>query len=153
MNTSINNAGNVVSSFWMSYMIGMWFFSVIIKFFCLKRVFILLTSISTMLMSFFLYNTNYLILQISIIGLGFFSSAIYTIIITLSSLQTKNPSPKLINIILLCGTIGTLLTFIVTSPIVKYYGLYASLISSNIFYAIVFFLSILIYFNSKNQKF
>ncbi|MDE5285293.1 MAG: MFS transporter TsgA, partial [Buchnera aphidicola] len=152
VNTSINNAGNLVSSFWMSYMIGMWFFSVIIKFFCLKRVFILLTSISTMLMSFFLYNTNYLILQISIIGLGFFSSAIYTIIITLSSLQTKNPSPKLINIILLCGTIGTLLTFIVTSPIVKYYGLYASLISSNIFYAIVFFLSILIYFNSKNQK-
>ncbi|MDE5285925.1 MAG: MFS transporter TsgA, partial [Buchnera aphidicola] len=104
---------------------------------------ICLTSISTILMSFFLYNTNYLILQCSIIGLGFFSSAIYTIIITLSSLQTKNPSPKLINIILLCGTIGTLLTFIVTSPIVKYYGLYASLISSNILYGIVFFLSLL----------
>jgi TsgA-like MFS transporter len=41
---------------------------------------------------------------------GFFSSAIYTSIITLGSLQTKVASPKLVNFVLTCGTIGTMLT-------------------------------------------
>ncbi|QCI22960.1 MFS transporter TsgA [Buchnera aphidicola] len=149
MSVDIKKTGGLVSSFWMSYMIGMWFFSFIIKFFNLYRMFIFLTSISTTLMYFFIHSTNFLNQQYIIISLGFFSSAIYTIIITLASLQTKKPSPKLINFILLFGTIGTLLTFIVTGPIVEKKGLYITLISSNILYAIVFFLSILIYFNQK----
>ncbi|QIQ42094.1 MAG: MFS transporter TsgA [Buchnera aphidicola (Microlophium carnosum)] len=152
MNIDIKKTGSLVSSFWMSYMIGMWFFSLIIKFFNLYRMFIFLTSISTILMYFFIHSTIFLNQQYIIIGLGFFSSAIYTIIITLASLQTKKPSPKLINLILLFGTIGTLLTFIVTSPIVEVKGLYMTLISSNILYATVFFLSILIYFNKKYQN-
>lgn len=151
ININIKKTGNLVSSFWMSYMIGMWFFSFIIKFFNLKRIFIFLTGISTVLMYFFIHSKSFLILQCIIISLGFFSSAIYTIIITLASLETEKPSPKLINLILLFGTIGTLLTFIVTSPIVENKGLYASLISSNILYGIVFFLSLLIFCN-KNRK-
>lgn len=123
----------------MSYMIGMWFFSCIIKFFDLNRIFIFLTSISTILMYGFIHSESFLLQKYMIISLGFFSSAIYTIIITLASLQIKEPSPKLINLILLFGTIGTLLTFIVTSPIVERKGLYATLISSNILYGIVFF--------------
>lgn len=38
------------------------------------------------------------------------SSAIYTSIITLGSQQTRVASPKLVNFILTCGTIGTMLT-------------------------------------------
>lgn len=152
MNVDIKKTGSLVSSFWMSYMIGMWFFSFIIKFFNLYRMFIFLTSISTILMYFFIHSESFLNQQYIIIGLGFFSSAIYTIIITLASLQTKKPSPKLINLILLFGTIGTLLTFIITSPIVEEKGLYITLISSNILYAIVFLLSVLIYFNKHLSK-
>ncbi|QCI22359.1 MFS transporter TsgA [Buchnera aphidicola] len=148
----IKKTGGLVSNFWMSYMIGMWFFSFLIKFFNLNQMFILLTSVSTFLMYNFIHNQNFILLKCIIIGLGFFSSAIYTIIITLASLQTKNPSPKLINLILLFGTIGTLLTFIVTSPIVEKKGLYATLITSNILYAIVFLLSILIYLNKNSKK-
>ncbi|CAL4326587.1 MFS transporter TsgA [Buchnera aphidicola] len=153
MHINIQNAGNLVSNFWMSYMIGMWFFSLIIKFFNLHRMFIFLTGASTILMYCFINSKNYLLLQYMIISLGFFSSAIYTIIITLASLQTKKPSPQLINLILLFGTIGTLLTFIVTSPIVKYKGIYATLMSSNILYGIVFLLSIFIYIYTKNKKY
>jgi TsgA-like MFS transporter len=152
MHVNIKKTGSLVSSFWMSYMIGMWFFSCIIKFFDLNRIFIFLTSISTILMYGFIHSESFLLQKYMIISLGFFSSAIYTIIITLASLQIKEPSPKLINLILLFGTIGTLLTFIVTSPIVERKGLYATLISSNILYGIVFFLSILIYINTKNRK-
>lgn len=52
-------------------------------------------------------------------ALGFVSSVIYTTLITLGLLQTKVSSPKLVNFILTCGTIGTVLTFVVT-------GLYAA---------------------------
>ncbi|QCI21242.1 MFS transporter TsgA [Buchnera aphidicola (Hyperomyzus lactucae)] len=152
MHINIQKTGSLVSNFWMSYMIGMWFFSCIIKFFDLHRIFIFLTSISTVLMYGFIHSESFLMQKCMIISLGFFSSAIYTIIITLASLQTKYPCPKLINLILLFGTIGTLLTFVVTSPIVEKKGLYATLISSNILYGIVFFLSILIYINKKNKK-
>ncbi|WP_425619629.1 MFS transporter TsgA [Buchnera aphidicola] len=152
MHMDIKQTGSLVSSFWMSYMIGMWFFSFIIKFFDLHRIFIFLTGISTLLMYFFIHSESFIKQQFIIISLGFFSSAIYTIIITLASLQTKHPSPKLINIILLFGTIGTLLTFIVSGPIVKYKGLYTTLINANILYGIVFFLSVLIYHNKKYQN-
>ncbi|WP_343154196.1 MFS transporter TsgA [Buchnera aphidicola] len=151
MNINIKKTGNLVSNFWMSYMLGMWCFSFIIKFFNLQRIFIFLSGISSILMYVYIHNSNYLIIKYIIISLGFFSSAIYTIIITLASLQTKTPSAKLINIILFFGTIGTLLTFIVTSPIVHTRGLYDTLICSNILYGIVFFLSLLILINSRNN--
>ncbi|VDA81478.1 Protein TsgA [Klebsiella pneumoniae] len=44
-----------------------------------------------------------------------FSSAIYTSIITLGSQQTRVASPKLVNFILTCGTIGTMLTFVLVN--------------------------------------
>ncbi|AEO08303.1 MFS transporter TsgA [Buchnera aphidicola] len=152
MHIDIKKTGTLVSSFWMSYMLGMWFFSFVIKFFNLHRIFMFLTGISTVLMYFFIHSESFIKQQYIIISLGFFSSAIYTIIITIASLQTKHPSPKLINVILLFGTIGTLLTFIVSGPIVKYKGLYTTLIHANISYGIVFLLSLLIYYNTKYQK-
>ncbi|QCI19050.1 MFS transporter TsgA [Buchnera aphidicola] len=149
MHINIKKTGNLVSDFWMAYMIGMWFFSFIIKFFNLKHIFVFLSGISAVLMYVYIHNSNYLIMKYIIISLGFFSSAIYIIIITLASLQTKKPSAKLINIILFFGTVGTLLTFIITSPIVNQKGLYATLICSNILYGIVFFLSLIILINRK----
>ncbi|CAL4325835.1 Protein TsgA [Buchnera aphidicola (Protaphis terricola)] len=151
MHINIKKTGRLVSDFWMSYMIGMWFFSFIIKFFNLKHIFIFLSGISTILMYVYIHNSNYLIMKYTIISLGFFSSAIYTIIITLASLQTKKPSAKLINIILFFGTIGTLLTFIITSPIVEKKGLYETLMCANLLYSIVFFLSLLIIKSYKNK--
>lgn len=50
-------------------------------------------------------------------ALGFVSSAIYTTLITLGSLQTRVSSPKLANFILTCGTVGTMLTFVVNGPL------------------------------------
>jgi len=152
ININLKQTGRLVSNFWMSYMIGMWVLSFIIKFFNLRLILIFLTGISTFLMYMFIHIKNYFLLQFTIVGLGFFSSAIYTIIITLASLQTNKPSPKLINFILLFGTIGTLLTFIITSPIVEKKGLYTVLLSSSILYGIVFVLSILINFLMKHQK-
>lgn len=35
---SLNDAGTLVSNFWMSYMVGMWAFSFILRFFDLQRI-------------------------------------------------------------------------------------------------------------------
>ncbi|ANF17234.1 transporter [Buchnera aphidicola (Schlechtendalia chinensis)] len=146
---NIIQSGKLVSNFWMSYMIGMWVFSVILKYFNLKNIIIFLTGISTLLMYIFNHVHSYFLLQFFIISLGFFSSAIYTIIITLASQQTKKPSPKIINLILTSGTIGTLLTFIVTGPIVKHSGFISALITSNILYGIVFLISLINLISTK----
>lgn len=150
INLNITQAGTLVSNFWMSYMIGMWTFSFILKYLDLKNIIIYLTGITTLLIYIFNNIQNYILLKCVIILIGFVSSAIYTIIITLASQQTKIPSPKIINFILTSGTIGTLLTFIVTGPIVKHYGLISALITSNILYGLVFIISIL--FNLKNKN-
>ncbi|WP_343189418.1 MFS transporter TsgA [Buchnera aphidicola] len=150
LNLNILQASKIISLFWTSYMIGMWFFSLIIKKIEIKKLISILLFISTILIFLFNNIKNYQLLKIIIIKLGFFSSAIYTSLITLISLETKKPSPKLINLMLLFGTIGTLLTFIISSPIVKKYGIHNSLIFSNIIYFIVFnLILLLIYFKKK----
>ncbi|WP_343128151.1 MFS transporter TsgA [Buchnera aphidicola (Takecallis taiwana)] len=148
---NMQSASHLVSNFWLSYMIGMWCFSYILKFIDLQLALTILSGISTLLMYYFIHNHNLALFNIIIITLGFFSSAIYTIIITLTSLQTKKPSQKLINLILICGTIGTLLTFIITGPIVYKIGIRGALIIANILYSIVFILSACLGVTSKHK--
>jgi len=90
-------------------------------------------------------------LRYYLLGLGFISSAIYTTIITLGSQQTREASPKLVNLILTCGTIGTMLTFVVTGPIVAEYGAKAALITSNMLYLAVFVLCLSLGWLSKHR--
>ncbi|CUZ29459.1 putative transporter [Serratia marcescens] len=67
------------------------------------------------------------ILKYFIFGPGFVSSAIHTTVIMLGSLQTRISSPKLVNFILTYGTVGTMLTFVVTGPIVAHLDVHAAL--------------------------
>ncbi|WP_343182489.1 MFS transporter TsgA [Buchnera aphidicola] len=149
---NIQSAGKLVSIFWLSYMIGMWFFSYVLRFFDLQYSLTILTGISTIFMYYFIHNTDILLLNILIAMLGFFSSAIYTVIITLTALQTKIPSQKLINFTLIAGTTGTLLTFIITGPIVYTIGIPGALKIANILYGLVFTLCILLGFTSNHKK-
>jgi TsgA-like MFS transporter len=87
-----------------------------------------------------------------IMALGFFSSAIYTTIITLGSQQTKVASPKLVNFVLTCGTIGTMLTFIVTGPIVAHSGPQAALFTANALYAVVFVMCFVLGFVTRHRQ-
>lgn len=147
---SLGDAGQLVSNFWLSYMLGMWAFSFILRFFDLQRILTVLAGMAAVLM--YLFNTSPAEhLAWCILGLGFFSSAIYTSIITLGSLQTKVASPKLVNFILTCGTIGTMLTFVVTGPIVAHNGPHAALVTSNALYAVVFIMCGLLAFVSKHH--
>jgi TsgA-like MFS transporter len=82
------DAGKLVSDFWMSYMIGMWSFSFILRFFDLQRILTVLAGLATVLMYLFI-NGSPEHMPWFILTLGFFSSAIYTSIITLGSQQTK----------------------------------------------------------------
>lgn len=127
---SLGDAGKLVSDFWMSYMIGMWSFSFILRFFDLQRILTVLAGLATVLMYLFI-NGSPEHMPWFILTLGFFSSAIYTSIITLGSQQTRVASPKLVNFILTCGTIGTMLTFVVTGPIVAASGPLAALHTAN----------------------
>ncbi|NIH16464.1 MAG: MFS transporter TsgA [Buchnera aphidicola (Periphyllus lyropictus)] len=149
MNITIEKSSTIISSFWINYMIGMWFFSYIIKFFNLKKIILFLSSISTIIMFLFIQNKNYYLSLFLISLLGFFSSSIYSMIITLSSLQTKKPSQKIINFTLFSGTIGTMLNFLITSPIVRLKGVKYSLFFSNILYLIVFFIFLILFYKKK----
>lgn len=79
---SLNDAGKLVSDFWMSYMFGMWAFSFILRFFDLQRILTVLAGLATVLMYLFI-NGSPEHMPWFILTLGFFSSAIYTSIITL----------------------------------------------------------------------
>lgn len=151
LKVSLDSAGNMVSYFWGAYMLGMWFFSAVLKHFDLQRFVMVLAALATVLMYWFNVDTNPQHMLYVIALLGFFSSAIYTTIITLGSQQTRNASPKLVNFILLCGTIGTMLTFVVTSPIVKHFSFHASLVTANALYALVFVMCLLTGFVTKHR--
>ncbi len=144
---SLGDAGKLVSDFWMSYMIGMWSFSFILRFFDLQRILTVLAGLATVLMYLFI-NGSPEHMPWFILTLGFFSSAIYTSIITLGSQQTRVASPKLVNFILTCGTIGTMLTFVVTGPIVGGQRSLAALHTANGLYAVVFVMCFILGFVS-----
>ncbi|MBK0003071.1 MFS transporter TsgA [Erwinia sp. S38] len=151
MGMDIGQAGSLVGNFWTAYMVGMWAFSAILRFFDPQRIVTLLALLATALMYWFITTTDASMLKWIMLSLGFFSSAIYTTIITLGSLQTKASSPKLVNFILTCGTVGTMLTFVVTGPIVEKGGAHAALATANGLYAVVFVMCLLLGFVSKHK--
>ena len=152
MGMDISAAGQLVGNFWTSYMIGMWVFSFVLRFFDLQRILMVLAALATVLMYWFVSSSEPGMLKWIIIALGFFSSAIYTTIITLGSQQTKVSSPKLVNFILTCGTVGTMLTFVVTGPIVAQGGAHAALFTANGLYAVVFVMCLLLGFVTKHRQ-
>lgn len=147
----VSGQGKLVSDFWMSYMVGMWAFSFILRFFDLQRILTVLAGMATVLMYLFITSSPEHMAWF-ILALGFFSSAIYTTIITLGSQQTKVASPKLVNFVLTCGTIGTMLTFVVTGPIVASSGPQAALMTANGLYAVVFVMCFALGFVSRHRQ-
>ncbi len=148
---NVTQQGQLVSRFWMSYMFGMWAFSVILRFFDLQRILTALAGLAAVLM--YCFNTSTAAhMPWFILALGFFSSAIYTTIITLGSQQTRVASPRLVNVVLTCGTIGTMLTFVVTGPIVAHSGPQAALFTANGLYAVVFVMCLLLGFVTKHRQ-
>ncbi|PKH23867.1 MFS transporter TsgA [Enterobacterales bacterium CwR94] len=152
MGMDILQAGTLVGNFWTSYMIGMWVFSVVLRFFDLQRIVMVLAAVATAMMYWFVSSQDASMLKWIIILLGFSSSAIYTTIITLGSQQTKVSSPKLVNFILTCGTVGTMLTFVVTGPIVAKGGAHAALATANGLYAVVFIMCALLGLVTKHRQ-
>lgn len=149
---SIEETGGLVSNFWTAYMVGMWFFSVVLRFFDLQRIVTVLAALSTFMMYMFVSSQQGALLSMYILGLGFVSSAIYTTLITLGSQQTKVSSPKRVNFILTCGTIGTMLTFVVTGPIVAHSGAHAALATANGLYFVVFVMCVLLGCVTKHRQ-
>jgi len=152
MGMNIDNAGQLVGSFWTAYMVGMWAFSFLLRFFDLQRILMVLAGLATLLMYWFVSSQDAGMLKWIIMVLGFSSSAIYTTIITLGSLQTKVASPKLVNFILTCGTVGTMLTFVVTAPIVEKSGVHTALVTANGLYAVVFVMCVLLGLVTKHRS-
>ena len=152
MGMDIASAGQLVGNFWTAYMVGMWVFSFLLRFFDLQRILMVLAGLATLLMYWFVSSRDASMLSWIIMILGFSSSAIYTTIITLGSLQTKVASPKLVNFILTCGTVGTMLTFVVTGPIVEKSGVHTALATANGLYAVVFIMCALLGFVTKHRQ-
>jgi len=147
----IEEAGGLVGNFWTAYMVGMWVFSALLRFVDLQRVVTVLIGLSVIIMYLFIAAGRGADLHYYLFGLGFASSAIYTTLITLGSQQTRITSPKLVNFILTCGTIGTMLTFVVTGPIVASFGVKAALTTANMLYLAVFILCLLLGFVTRHR--
>ncbi|WP_343192556.1 MFS transporter TsgA [Buchnera aphidicola (Taiwanaphis decaspermi)] len=145
----IQYSAKIISTFWFSYMIGMWFFSFLIKYFDLYKITTFLIGTSTIIMYIIIHIKNIIYLKILVMILGFFSSAIYSNMITIASMQNKFLSPQLVNLVLTFGTIGSMLSLVVTSKIIHNFGLYAILKFSNLLYLIVFFLFFIIQLKRK----
>lgn len=149
---SIEQSGQLVSNFWTSYMVGMWAFSFILRFFDLQRIVTVLAALATGMMYLFISSPDPQQLSYYMLALGFVSSAIYTTLITLGSQQTKVSSPKLVNFILTCGTVGTMLTFVVTGPIVAKGGVLAALNTANALYLVVFVMCLALGFVTRHRN-
>ncbi|UDG80263.1 MFS transporter TsgA [Candidatus Annandia pinicola] len=147
------NENKIASIFWFFYMLGMWFFSYINKILDLQKILIFLTGMSSLFIFIFLQCNNFNLLSFIMIFIGFFSSAIYTIIITLSAMQTKIPSIKFVNLTLISGTTGSFITFNASNFLLSSNNTYLTLYTSNILYLIVFFMSILLTFFTKHNKY
>ncbi|WP_367670714.1 MFS transporter TsgA [Sodalis-like secondary symbiont of Drepanosiphum platanoidis] len=147
-NVKMEYSSRLVSYFWTSYMIGMWVFSILLRYFNLQYTITILTAISSYIIYLLINSTNLCMFPSYLCFLGFFSSSIYTTIITLGSQQTKVVSPIIVNMILIFGTIGTMLTFIITGPFVYNFGIKSALYISNILYIIVFLLCLTLGFFS-----
>ncbi|AZP36286.1 putative transporter [Candidatus Annandia adelgestsuga] len=142
-----------ISIFWFFYMLGMWFFSYISKKFDIQKILIFLTFISSILVFIFLQCKNINLLNFIISLIGFFSSSIYTIIITLSSMQTKKPYTKFINLTLIFGTTGSFITLNISYFLLSSNNTFIVLCISNILYFIVFIINIILLFFTKHNKF
>lgn len=147
------NENKIASIFWFFYMLGMWFFSYVNKVLDLQKILIFLTGMSTLFIFIFLQCNDFNLLSFIMIFIGFFSSAIYTIIITLSAMQTKIPSIKFVNLTLISGTTGSFITFNASNFLLSSNNIYLTLYTSNILYLIVFFMSILLTFFTKHNKY
>lgn len=117
----------------------------------MQRILAALAGLAAILM--YAFNTEIpAYMAWSILALSFPSSAIYTIIITLSSQQTKVPPPKLVNLVLTCGAIDAMLTSVVTGPIVEHSGPQATLLTANGLYTVVFMICFLLGFVSRHRQ-
>lgn len=151
LHMSVEEAGTMVARFWMSYMFGMWALTVVLRYVDMQKLVVVLALLAATFM--YMFNTSTAAhMGYWIIALGFVSSAIYTTLITLGSQQTKVASPKLVNFILTCGTVGTMLTFVVSAPIVKASGIHTALLTANALYGVVFLLCVALGFVTKHKE-
>ena len=151
LHMSVEEAGTMVARFWMSYMFGMWALTVVLRYVDMQKLVVVLALLAATFM--YMFNTSSVAhMGYWIIALGFVSSAIYTTLITLGSQQTKVSSPKLVNFILTCGTVGTMLTFVVSAPIVKASGIHTALLTANALYGVVFLLCVALGFVTKHKE-
>lgn len=142
-NVTIADAGATVGHFWTAYMIGMWCFSLVLKY--LRPIVVLIpqTAISSLLIYLSITSDNLTMANYALVAAGFISSGIYTTLITLGTLQVRSATPGLVNFILTCGTVGTMLTFVITGPMVNALGVDKTLWFLNALYAYVFVISAL----------
>lgn len=146
-------AAEPLSFFWIGMWLGLYASSLIVKRFPIY-LFVTLISIGATVMFFVLRQAQAVdTLKFQCLAMGLFSSGIYYSFITLTSLQTKKPSPLLINMALTFGTVGTFLTPIVTARAVNMGGPGTALLVGNFCYLLVFLVAFVVMFTTKHKQY
>jgi len=140
-----------LSSFWIGMWIGLYLCSILVKRIPMT-IFLALIALGSTIACFILrHATSVHQLSIDCFIMGLFAAGIYYTLITLVSLQVKVPSPLLVNFALASGTVGTFLTPMVSAKAVSIGGPMAALTVGNIFYLLVFVVTIIVALTSNHN--
>ncbi|MCX5773989.1 MAG: MFS transporter [Fusobacteria bacterium] len=94
------------------------------------------------------HNIIIIFILISVMGIGY--SSLYACMLSYGTDQLTFNCPKLMSILVICGTIGVVLAYPVSSFFVSKFGIYVALLSGNIILFLLIISIILTLFDKKN---
>lgn len=121
MSTSTGDFGE--SLFWMTYAIGCFISSYVVRIIAVNK-YIIASGIISILAYFMIYksiNIAMLYISVSLLGLG--CSTIYSSSISFGTHLLKNPSPRVISFFVVASGIGTYLAEMFSTWVIDHYGI------------------------------
>lgn len=135
---SPDEAAGVVGNYWGPSVFGLITAALIVTKVPPRILLVVVTFIAVMILTSLQYVDSAATFLTITLVLGFSTSCMYKIGISVGSEQVKNAPPKLVTFLLLCGTIGSTLGPVLSAQVVSMFGVQAAIIMSLIGFSIVF---------------
>lgn len=138
--TPAGEAGAVVGNYWGPSVFGLITAAIIVNKIPPRMLLIAVTMIAVMLLTMLNMTGSASTFLTVTLALGFFTSCMYKIGISVGSEQIKNAPPKLVTFLLLCGTVGSTLGPVLSAQVVELLNVKAAMTMALVGYAAVFIL-------------
>ncbi|MGS0674085.1 MFS transporter TsgA [Shewanella sp. 125m-1] len=138
--TPANEAGVVVGNYWGPSVFGLILAAVLVTKIPPRALLVTVTLIAVVILTL-LRNVDSASTFLTItLALGFSTSCMYKIGISVGSEQVKNAPAKLVTFLLMCGTLGSTLGPVLSAQVVSAFGVSAAISMSLVGFAAVFLL-------------